>query len=295
MTQFVFLNGEILAKEDAKISPFDRGFLFGDAIYEVIPAYHGQLFHFDAHMERLHQSLSAIYLESPYDNETWHSILTQLLEKHEQGHYGIYLQISRGDTQQRDHFFPKNIEPTIFAMLSPILAPENIIDQPAVKAVSLPDIRWTRCDIKSTSRLAFSLMQQQAEDMGANTALIIRDGYLTESISSNVFVIKDGVIKTPPLSALLLSGITRQVILELANQEKLTLVETAIHESELLTADEIWLSSSTAGVKPVTHYQNQPIQNGKPGPIWRQMATAYARSIQTMILSRGPEYDTATA
>lgn len=295
MTQIVFLNGEFLAKDQAKISPFDRGFLFGDAVYEVIPVYQSKLFHFEQHLERLNHSLKAIYLDPPYDIQQWRDICQRLIAENGGGHFGLYLQVSRGDTQQRDNFFPKAIKPTVFAMLTSIEAPTFNEHPKGIKTVSLPDIRWSRCDIKSTSRLAFSLMQQQAEELGADTAIIIKDGYLSESVSSNVFVIKDRVIKTPPLSSLLLSGITRDILLNLAKQEAIKVLETNIHESELLTADEIWLTSSTMGIRPVSHYQNRPIGQGEAGPVWQHMAKAYIHYIHSFMQSEDESYVTTTS
>lgn len=274
----VYLNGEYLPLADAKISVMDRGFLFGDAIYEVIPAYSGKLFRFQEHMERLDNSLASIRLVNPYDPEQWLAILTPLLDGNLDQY--IYLQITRGVGSKRDHAFPEHVSPTVFAMCSEIVPLPDL--NTGVKAISLDDCRWELCNIKATTLLANILLRQQAVEKGCAEAILIKDGYVTEGAASNIFAVIDGILITPPVDHAILPGITRDVILELAEQHKLPYSEDIISLEALKTASEIWLTSSTREIIPVVQLDNETIANGKPGPVWRTMSRLFQAYKQSL-------------
>jgi len=255
----------------------DRGFLFGDGIYEVIPSYAGHLFHFEQHMERLDNSLSSIRLTNPHDRAQWLEILTPLLDANLD--QSIYLQITRGVADKRDHAFPENITPTVFAMSSTI-APFSDVDSGA-KALSVDDSRWELCNVKATTLLANILLRQQAVEKGCAEAILVKDGYVTEGAASNIFAVIDGILITPPKSHEILPGITRDVILEIAEENNIPYSEDIISLDALKTASEIWLTSSTREIIPIVQLDNEIIANGKPGPLWKtmnQLFQAYKKS-----------------
>lgn len=273
----VYLNGQYLPLADAKVSVMDRGFLFGDGIYEVIPSYSGSLFHFQEHMERLENSLSSIRLANPHDRAQWLEILTPLLDTGLDQY--IYLQITRGIDSKRDHTFPENVTPTVFAMCSNIVPLANL--DSGVKAISVDDSRWELCNVKATTLLANILLRQQAVEKGCAEAILVKDGYVTEGAASNIFAVIDGILITPPQGAEILPGITRDVILEIARKNNIPYSEDIISLDALKTASEIWLTSSTREIVPVVQLDNETIANGKPGPIWRimnQLFQAYKQS-----------------
>ncbi|MDO9168947.1 MAG: D-amino acid aminotransferase [Methylobacter sp.] len=263
----VYLNGQYLPLDKAKISVMDRGFLFGDGIYEVIPSYSGLLFHFQEHMKRLENSLSSIRLVNPHDRAQWLAILTPLLDTSLD--QSIYLQITRGVAATRDHAFPANVTPTVFAMCSNI-APFANLDS-GVKAISIDDSRWELCNVKATTLLANILLRQQAVEKGCAEAILVKDGYVTEGAASNIFAVIDGILITPPQGSEILPGITRDVILEIARQNDIPYSEDIIALDALKTASEIWLTSSTREIVPVVQLDNEIIANGKPGPVWKTM------------------------
>ncbi len=275
----VYLNGEFIPSEDATISVLDRGFLFADGVYEVIPVYNGKPFRLDSHLQRLRRSLDAIRLDPPLTDAQWEAVLAALIERNGSGHFSIYLQISRGAAAVRDHVFPvPPVTPTVFAMTSSMPTPDKHSQQrtTGLHAILLPDIRWQRCDIKSISLLPNILLKQQAMDAGANEAILMRDDMITEGSASNVFCVKDGTIQTPPKSELILGGVTRDLVVELALANQLSLTERNISAAELRNADEIWITSSTKEVAPITKLDDQPVGNGQIGPIWQQMAQLYS-------------------
>ncbi len=263
----VYLNGDYLPLDEAKISVMDRGFLFGDGIYEVIPSYSGKLFHFSEHMERLENSLSSIRLTNPHDRAQWLEILTPLLDANLDQY--IYLQITRGVGPKRDHAFPKGIIPTVFAMSSTIVPFADLGS--GAKALSVDDSRWELCNVKATTLLANILLRQQAVEKDCAEAILVKDGYVTEGAASNIFAVIDGILITPPKGHEILPGITRDVILELAEQNNIPYSEDIISLDALKTASEIWLTSSTREIIPVIQLDNNMISNGKPGPIWQTM------------------------
>ena len=280
-SQLVYLNGEYLPLNEAKVSVLDRGFIFGDGVYEVIPAYGGKALRFEHHMQRLQNSLDAIRIKNPLSNKQWQEILDKLIsEKGTQDQY-IYMHITRG-VASRDHRFPDETSPTVFVMSSILhtVAPELL--KTGVHAVTLDDIRWQYCNIKAISLLPNILLRQQAVDKGAVEAILIRNGNMTEGAASNVFIVGNGIIKTPPKDQKLLPGITRDLVVELAKKHKMPIEEVAISEKEFLNADEIWLTSSTKEILAVTKINERSVGNGKPGKIWEDMYQKYQDYKETL-------------
>lgn len=271
----VYLNGQFIAASDAKISPMDRGFLFGDGIYEVIPSYHGRFVGFGPHIERLHSGLAQLSIVHGMALPAWQALCDKLLElnRGEMGdNLAVYIQVSRGADTKRYHAFPTNITPTIFAYAFPIAA-EPVADKSKVTTYNVTtgnDLRWQRCNIKSTSLLGNVLHYQQGITAGAQEILLFDcDGNLTEGAAVNVFVVKNGEIATPPLSNKLLPGITRLLVLDiLRKHSKLNVVERDISFAEVEHADEIWLTSSSKEIAPVLKVNDQPVGNGQVGDMW---------------------------
>ena len=280
-SQLVYLNGEYLPLNEAKISVLDRGFIFGDGIYEVIPAYGGKALRFEHHMQRLQNSLDAVRISNPLSNEQWKNIIDKLIsEKGSEDQY-IYMHITRG-VASRDHRFPEKTNPTVFVMSNILHTVDPEILKQGVHAVTLDDIRWNYCNIKAIALLPNILLRQQAVDKGAVEAILIRNGNMTEGAASNVFIVSDGIIKTPPKDQKLLPGITRDLVVELANTHKMPIEEIAISEKEFLAADEIWLTSSTKEILAVTKINEQQVGNGKPGPVWKDMYQKYQDYKETL-------------
>ncbi len=265
----VYLNGSFQNIREAHISPLDRGFLFGDAVYEVIPVHGGKPLLLKEHLARLERSLSEIRMVNPHTPEEWSSIVKSLIEQNSGGNLGIYIQISRGADTGRDHAVPDGIDPTVFGMASRIADTDSW--DSGVTAITLPDLRWARCDIKSTALLANVLARQQAVEAGADDAILIRDGYVTEASVSSVIIVEGGVLVTRNNGPELLPGTTRQLVLTLATEAGLSCREEAISEERLRTADELWLMSAGRGVMPVTHLDGSPVGDGKPGPVWNRV------------------------
>jgi D-alanine transaminase len=270
-----FLNGTFLPLEDASVPVMDRGFLFGDGVYEVIPVYAGKLFRLDHHLKRLRNSLDAIRIEKPLSNADWQSMLNELVSRNEGPDQAVYLQVTRGVAAKRDHAFPPDCKPTVFAMSTPMPPSVDIDKISGVTAVTFPDIRWKLCNIKAITLLPNVLLRQQAIDAGAAEAILIRDGYAVEGAASNLFIVKDGILITPPNGPTLLPGVTRDLLIELAANHAVPFREADISEAELFNADEIWLTSSTREISPVTLLDETVISNGKPGPVWKHMISLY--------------------
>ena len=271
----VFLNGEFLPSDQARVSVMDRGFLFGDGVYEVIPAYGGQLFRLQHHLQRLDNSLQAVRIPNPYREAQWRGILEELIGENPGEDQSVYLQVTRGVMEKRDHAFPADLEPTVFAMSNPIPAPDPALAETGITAITLDDIRWQSCHIKAITLLPNVLLRQQAVEAGAAEAILIRDGEATEGAASNLFIVRDGLLITPPKGPLLLPGITRDLIIELAAGHDIAYREDAIPEAGLHGADEIWLSSSTREIVPVTMLDGESVGDGRPGPLYRQMHEIY--------------------
>ncbi len=271
----VYLNGEYLPIDQAKISVLDRGFLFGDGVYEVIPAYGGHLLRLGQHLQRLQNSLDGIRLKNPLSTEQWTDILLHLLNENPAQDQSVYLQVSRGPAPVRDHAFPVQPEPTVFIMVNELKSVAVAKLEQGVTAITLDDIRWRACNIKATALLANTMLRQQANDEGAAEAILIRDGFATEGAASNLFVVLNNTLITPPTGPLLLPGITRDLVLELARTNDIACEEREVTEAELKSADEIWLTSSTKEILPVIALDGKPVANGQSGPIWRAMIDIY--------------------
>tara|TARA_R110002049_G_C9028067_1_gene551806 strand:- start:117 stop:971 length:855 start_codon:yes stop_codon:yes gene_type:complete len=270
----VYLNGDFLPADQAKVSVFDRGFLLGDGIYEVIPVYDGRGFQLLGHLERLQVSLDGVRMKNPLTKSEWQSMIEQLIERNGGGNQSLYLQVTRG-VAPRDHVFPQGVVPTIFAMSNPLHPVEDKYKQQGIAAITLPDIRWQNCNIKAITLLPNSLLKQQALEAGAQEALLIRDGYLTEGAASNAYVVIKGIIYTSPKDEKVLPGITRELVIALAAKAGIPLLEQAVTLNELKQADEVWVSSSTKEVLPITLLDGDKVGGGIPGPVWQQIDTLY--------------------
>ena len=260
--------------EQASIPILDRGFIFGDGVYEVIPVYGGHPFRLEEHLARLDNSLNAIRIKPPMNHLQWSELLADLIKRNGDGDQSIYLQITRG-VAKRDHALPSGVAPTILAMSNPLITPSNAEFEAGIKAITAEDNRWQNCHIKATSLLANVLLRQLAIDAEATETLLIRDNKVTEGAASNLFLIEHGTVITPPKSNYLLPGITRDLVLELAIKEKLRTEERDILASELGKADEVWITSSTKEIMPVTSLDGIAVGKGKPGPVWRQVFNAF--------------------
>lgn len=270
-----WLNGVFLPLEDARIPVLDRGFLFGDGVYEVIPVYGGRLFRLARHLKRLDNSLSGVRIGNPLTHAEWEAMLNELVARNDGSDQAVYLKVTRGADTKRDHAFPAGIRPTVFAMSTPMPGARDHSRETGVTAITLPDIRWKLCNIKAITLLPNVLLRQQAIEAGSAEAILINDGYAIEGAASNLFIVKNGVIITPPNSNALLPGITRDLILELAMNNAMPFREADIHEDELFEADEVWLTSSTREISPVIRIDDRTVGNGKPGPVWQQMIGLY--------------------
>ncbi len=269
MKQTVYLNGLFCPMEQASISPQDRGFLFGDGIYEVIPVFNRKLFKFDAHFDRLNNGLDAVSIRNPHTAEEWKSLLNQLIERHPWDNQFIYLQVSRGVQMIRDHMPADNLTPTVYAYTNPLKPVSDKIIQQGIKVVTLEDIRWLRCDVKAITLLPNVMMKIAAKNQGADDAILVgRDGLISEGTASNLFIVKQGELFTPPTSHKILPGITRLVIENIARQHNITIHDQELSQNDLEQADEIWLTSSTKDALPVCTLNDKPVGSGKPGPIW---------------------------
>ena len=277
----VYLNGDYMSAEHAKISPMDRGFLFGDGIYEVIPAYSGKMLGFAAHIERMNNGLNEIEIKLDYSADKWREICQQLCEKNQGDNLGIYLHVSRGADVKRAHAYPNDITPTVFAYAFEIPAqPVSDIDNAKTYTVSVEqDKRWQRCHIKSTALLGNVIHYQHGAAAGNNeTILFNRLEELTEASSSNVFIVKDGVISTPPLDNQILPGITRWLIINILHSHSdFKVQERVITKQELFAADEVWITSATKEVGPVVKLNDQLVADGKPGKVWQQVQSLFTK------------------
>lgn len=265
------LNGVIVATDDVRISPFDRGFLFGDGIYEVVPSYNGKPFRLEAHFERLQSGLDALGIANPYPRARWTQLVHELMAANGGGDMGIYLEVTRGTGRGRDFLPEPDMAPTVFGFCWRLGAPRPGQFQRGIAAVTLQDIRWSRCDIKSIALLGPVLLRMEAAGRGADEAILVRGSCLAEGSSSAVFVARDGSIVTPPASHERLPSITALVVADVLNALSLPLHVREVQLDELFTADEIWVASSTREALPVTLLDGKAVGTGKPGPIWRRM------------------------
>jgi D-alanine transaminase len=269
-----YLNGEYQQLREARVSPLDRAFLFGDGVYEVLPVFGGRMFRFREHFDRLARSLNEIRLPSPHTHQQWLTVLDDLVRRNGGGDMYVYVQVSRGMEYGRNHTFPGKTVPGVFAMAAPLPPLTDDIRTNGVSAVTVEDFRWARCDIKSTALLANVLMKQSAADVGATEAIIVREGEVMEGSSTSVFVASKGAVATPPNSNRILPGTTRDVALELADGA-IPVTIRRIGIDELHAADEVWISSSTRDVLPVTRIDGRAVGTGKPGPLWHRMIESF--------------------
>jgi D-alanine transaminase len=277
-----YLNGEYLALADARVSPLDRAFLFGDAVYEVIPVYGTRPFRLREHLDRLHRSLSAIRMAAPKTHVQWGEICRELARRNGGGDQYLYLQVTRGAELGRNHAWPVGLAPTIFGFASRLEAPSPALLEDGVAAITSPDTRWARRDIKSTALLANVLLKKLAADAGAFETIMLERGELTEGSSTTVHVISRGEIHTPPNGHQILPGTTRDVVGELAERVGIVSRSARVTEIELRAASEIWLAFSTRGVLPVTRLDGAPVGDGRPGPLFRRMHKAFLDYIREL-------------
>lgn len=271
----VYLNGEFMNRECARIPVMERGFLFGDGVYEVVPAYGGELFRFERHMARLRRSLDAIHLDPGISDEELRGAFETLLNKNGGGSRSIYLQITRGPAPDRDHAFPTEITPTIFAMTTELPSLDSSPDPKGISVITAEDIRWQRCDIKAITLLANCLLKEQARERGADETILVRDGYAMEATAANLFLVSGGEIITPAKDEHILPGVTRDLLVEMALERGLLVTERPIRAGELANADEIWLTSTTKEIRPVTRLNDKPVGDGVAGPVWHEINDLY--------------------
>ncbi len=287
----IYLNGEWMPIEKAMVPVLDRGFIFGDGVYEVIPCYSGQPFRLREHLARLQSSLGGVRIQNPYSLERWDELVREMVVRNPMDDQYVYLQVTRG-VAPRDHAFPKDVKPTVFMMSNPLTTPpQNQRDQ-GVAAITAADNRWLRCDIKSVSLLANCLLRQAAVDGNAVEVVLLRDGMLTEGSASNIFAVKGGVIITPPKTNFILPGITYDVVIELARANRLPLEIRQVSEAEVRDADELWLTSSTKEVLSISTLDGKPVGHGegagKPGPVAARMYQLYQDFKRTVM--RAPDH-----
>lgn len=271
----IYLNGKYMLLEEATVPVMDRGFLFGDGVYEVIPVYSRRPFRLAEHLGRLQYSLDGIRLQNPHSNEEWTALLAEVVARNEGEDQYLYLHVSRGVAPTRDHAFPAKVAPTVFVMSTPLPAPPREWREQGVAAVTAEDNRWLRCDIKATSLLPNVLLRQLAADAGAAETVMLRDGVLTEGAASSIFVVWENILMAPPKSHLVLPGTTYDVVLELARDDGMQVEVRDVSEYELRTAAEVWLASSTREVLPITRLDGRPVGDGRPGPLYRRIDALY--------------------
>ncbi len=271
-----YLNGKYAPLSGLSLPVLDRGFLFGDAVYEVVPVYTGRVFRADSHYDRLQHSLDGIRLDNPLRREDWNALLASIVQRNGAGSMAVYLQVSRGAGAGRDHRIRPGLTPTVFAMAMP-LADRSAARASGVTAITADDIRWARCDIKSTALLANVLLASDADHAGAEETLLLRDGLLHEGASSSVLIVTNGCVRVPPYSHRLLPGTTRDLVVALLAADGIDIREQDIPEQTLRCADEIWIASATREVLPVTILDGQAVGDGRPGPLWGRVHELYQR------------------
>jgi len=277
-----YLNGRQLPVEEARISPFDRGFLYADGAYELMPVYAGRPFRFQAHRERMTRSLGEIFIRDPHTPEEWHAILGNLVAANGGGDQYVYWQVTRGAENGRNHAPLPDIPRTVFAFCAPLPVTAPGVLERGVACITTNDTRWARCDIKSVSLLANVLLRQLSIDANAAETILLRDGDVMEASSSAVHVVIDGEIRTPPRSKKILPGTTRSVMEEMATRAGIPFRSTRVTEPELRAAAEIWISAATREIQPVTALDGHPVGPGTPGPLWRRVydeLQAYKREL----------------
>ncbi len=281
----IFLNGEWLAPDEARVPVMDRGFLFGDGIYEVIPVYSRRAFRLDEHLGRLQKSLDGIRLVNPHTLAEWRALVERQIAEAEWDDQSVYIQVTRGPMAVRNHAFPKEIKPTVLLLAEPLVSPPAELREQGITAVSAADIRWLRCDLKATSLLANCLLRQLAVDAGCAETVLFRDGFLTEGAASSIFVVKNGVLLAPIKNHLMLPGITYDVVLELAAQHGLPHEVRDITEAETRGADELWMASSTKEVLPIVELDGRKVGAGDTATY--QNMYAWYQDFKTTVMRNG--------
>ncbi len=274
-SDIVYLNGRYLPVEEATVSVMDRGFLFGDGVYEVVPVFGHKLLRLDEHLARLQNSLNRISLSNPYSDTEWAEIFSVLLNKNKGKDRAIYLQISRGAYATRNLSINTDYPPTVFAMVLQVTPPDIEVVSAGISVITVDDFRWNACDIKSTSLVANVMLKQQASEAGVEDAILIRNGIVTEGTASNVFLVKDGMLITPPTGHQLLPGITRDLVIEIAENNAIVVQQREIKEAELYRADEIWMTSSTREIAPVIQLNDKTVNSGVAGSMWKRIMDLY--------------------
>jgi len=281
-----YLNGNYQPLAETQVSVMDRGFLFGDGVYEVIPVYARKSFRLNEHLQRLRACLSTIRIANPHSDAEWQAIIERVIASSDSADQQIYLQVTRGIAPVRNHAFPADAKPTVLVMSDPLLPPDAVLFARGVTAVSAADFRWLRCDIKTTSLLANCLLRQIAIDAGCAETVLFRDGILTEGAASNIFVVKDGLLLAPQKNHLMLPGITYDVVLEIAAHSGIPYVVRDITAAEVKAADELLLTSSTREVLPIVALDERPVGDGQPGAMARRLAAAYQDFKRTVMYSQ---------
>ena len=276
----IYLNGEYLPLAKATVPVEDRGFLFADGIYEVVRIHHGQPFELDAHLQRLRRSALGARLLLPDAVANLPAIIERLLAENNLQDINIYIECTRGVAHPRTHAFPAEPHPTLLVMPLPVHAPPAEAFTRGVSTVTVPDVRWRRCDIKSIMLLPNVMAKQQARDKGAFEAIFVRDGIVTEGASTNIFAVLNGSAVTHPADHDILAGITRQVVLALAAEQGLAIREQKFTVDQLYTAQEAFLTSTTADVLPITQVDGQPVGDGHPGPVTMRLVEAFQRKVR---------------
>ncbi len=283
--KFVFLNNTYIKETEAKVSIFDRGFLFADGVYEVLPVYNNTALFLTEHLQRLQSNLDLLKINYSVAYDPWKGICSHLITLNGPNR-PIYIQITRGCENTRNHDYSENIQPTLVAFsLKPIILGSCLSSAP-VKVITLPDNRWNNCNIKSIALLGNILLRQEGRALNAEEVLLIRPGgNIVEGTTSNYFIVKNNTILTPPLNNEILPGITRQIILEICRSHNIQLLEKHLSLADIYAADEVWLSSSTKEIRPVGQVNDTIIHNNKPGPMWQQIANLYVEHIQQKLIT----------
>ena len=278
MAQTVYLNGEFMPIDQARIPVLDRGFLFGDGIYEYVPVYNRRAFRLQEHYARLEKSLAAVRIPNPLTAAGFAALAQKLIDAQPFADQGLYLQITRG-AAPREHAFPKGLVPTVFMMSNPLVMPTEAQIRRGVSVVVREDFRWLRNDIKAVSLLGHCMLRTEAADEGCAEVVLVRDGFLTEASSSNVLIVKNGKVLSPPKTQLILAGVTYDVVLELLAGNQIPHEVRAVTEAELRSADEVWLTSSSKEMLPVTELDFQPVGHGeaagRPGAVFKHVHALY--------------------
>lgn len=279
----VYLNGDFIETTKATVSIFDRGFLFADGVYEVVPYFNNKPFQLNEHLDRLKRSLHEISLDFDVDKTDWTAIIDHLAQHSDNSNFSIYIQITRGADIMRSHLPTQKLTPTILVLLLPLktkkIDTSKVVGQ---KAITQNDIRWQRCDIKSIALLPNIMFKQKAQQQNAVEAILVKENFVTEGASSNVFIVKDGVVITHPINEYILGGITRFFLIESLKAHNIPIKEERILKSDLYTADEVWLTSSTQNVSAVTQVDDKIIGSGKVGPLYLQVAEYFNIALESL-------------